>query len=107
MTRRELAAPPSHELSGSHNSPHLRLAASSPAQVEFSLEALMLAQTLCAQCDLPEDRCSCERYCTICKGQLNVRLCSDGHYYFRVCGAGCDAALHSSRVHCTQNSLPA
>jgi len=99
MTRRELAAPPSHELSGSHNSPHLRLAASSPAQVEFSLEAPMQGQTLCAQCDLPEDRCSCERYCTICKGQLNVRLCSDGLYYCPDCREACDVSLASSRGH--------
>jgi len=46
----------------------------------------MQGQTLCAQCDLPEDRCACEKYCTICKGQVNVRLCSDGLYYVPIAG---------------------
>jgi len=32
----------------------------------------MQGPTLCAQCDLPEDRCTCERYCTICKGQVKT-----------------------------------
>src|SRR5260370_17118823 len=63
------------------HSAHLHLAAASHAQVEFSREALMQGPTLCAQCDLPEDRCACEKYCTICKGQQNVRLCSDGLSY--------------------------
>src|SRR5438309_3032971 len=39
------------------------------------LRALMEGPTVCVQCDMPEERCSCEKYCTICKGQHNIRLC--------------------------------
>jgi len=60
-------------------------------------EALMQAPTNCSQCDLPEERCTCERYCTICKGQHNVRLCSDGLYYCPDCREACDVSLASSR----------
>ena len=76
-----------------------RLAAACHAQVEFSLEALMAGPTVCMQCDLPEDRCTCERYCTICKGQQNVRLCSDGLYYCPDCREACDVSLATSRGH--------
>ncbi len=38
-------------------------------------------QIVCTQCDKSEEYCRCEKYCTICKGQLNVRLCADGLYY--------------------------
>ncbi len=72
---------------------HLRLAAASHAQVEFSREASMQAPINCGQCDLPEERCTCERYCTICKGQHNVRLCSDGLYYCPDCREACDVSL--------------
>src|SRR6266480_1728993 len=75
----------------------LRLAASSHAQVEFCGEALMQGPTVCAQCDLPEDRCACEKYCTICKGQVNVRLCSDGLYYCPDCREACEVSLATSR----------
>jgi len=49
------------------------------------------------QCDLPEDRCACEKYCTICKGQVNVRLCSDGLYYCPDCREACEVSLATSR----------
>src|SRR5207249_9400971 len=29
------------------------------------LRALMEGPTVCVQCDMPEERCSCEKYCTI------------------------------------------
>jgi hypothetical protein len=63
------------------------------------LEAPMQAPTVCAQCDLPEERCGCEKYCTICKGQHNVRLCMDGLYYCPDCREACDVSLVSSRGH--------
>jgi hypothetical protein len=47
----------------------------------------------CAQCDLPEDRCTCERYCTNCKGQERIKLCSDGLYYCPDCREACDIPL--------------
>src|SRR5215472_7660738 len=76
----------------------VRLAARSFPQVKSRREVQMEGPTLCAQCDLPEDRCTCERYCTICKGQLNVRLCSDGLYYCPDCREACDVSL-ASRGH--------
>jgi hypothetical protein len=77
----------------------LRLAAASHAQVQFSREATMQGPTHCAQCDLPEERCTCEKYCTICKGQHNVRLCMDGLYYCPDCREACEVSLASSRGH--------
>src|SRR6266576_3107021 len=68
-------------------------------KVVFCGEALMQGPTHCAQCDMPEDRCTCERYCTICKGQLNVRLCTDGLYYCPDCREACDVSLATSRGH--------
>src|SRR5260370_26770115 len=59
----------------------------------------MQGPTHCAQCDLPEERCACERYCTICKGQHNVRLCSDGLYYCPDCREACDVSLATTRGH--------
>lgn len=55
----------------------------------------MEGPTVCVQCDMPEDRCTCEKYCTICKGQHNVRLCSDGLYYCPDCREACDIGLAS------------
>ena len=99
LVQEGMGSAPKDQVNQSAYPSHLRLAASSLAQVEFSLEAFMQGQTLCAQCDLPEDRCSCERYCTICKGQMNVRLCSDGLYYCPDCREACDVSLASSRGH--------
>jgi hypothetical protein len=78
---------------------HVHLAGAHRALVQFRREALMQGPTACAQCDLPEERCTCERYCTICKGQLNVRLCSDGLYYCPDCREACDVSLATSRGH--------
>src|SRR5260370_34333237 len=64
---------------------HLRLAAASHAQVEFSGEAHMEGRTAFAQWDLLEDLCACERYSTICKVHLNVLLCSDSLYFCPDC----------------------
>jgi hypothetical protein len=52
---------------------------------------------VCSLCDKPEERCTCERYCTICKGQHKVRLCADGLYYCPDCREACDVALANSR----------
>jgi len=45
---------------------------------------------LCSQCEQPEHRCECEKYCVLCQGQLDVRLCVDGLYYCEACRAACD-----------------
>jgi hypothetical protein len=33
------------------------------------------------QCELPEERCECQRYCIWCLGENDVRLCFDGQFY--------------------------
>src|ERR1700687_1174775 len=96
---------PRRELTQRRGGKHLN-AASGPspcrdsmAQVQFFRRRLMQAPTVCMQCDLPEERCTRERYCTICKGQHNVRLCMDGLYYCPDCREACDVSLVSSRGH--------
>jgi len=54
-------------------------------------------QIVCSQCEKTEQYCTCEKYCTICKGQQNVRLCVDGLYYCPDCREACDVALASSQ----------
>ena len=39
----------------------------------------------CNQCDQLEERCECEKYCILCQGQMNVRLCEDRLYYCDAC----------------------
>jgi hypothetical protein len=41
-------------------------------------------------CDKEEKDCLCEKYCTICKSDEDVRLCVDGCYYCGVCREVCD-----------------
>jgi hypothetical protein len=67
-------------------------------QVEFFPEGLMPAQVLCVQCDKSEEHCVCEKYCTICQGQLDVRLCMDGLYYCPDCRDACDVSLADNRA---------
>lgn len=45
---------------------------------------------LCAQCDQPESKCQCERFCCLCQSQRNVRLVGDGLYYCVDCREVCD-----------------
>jgi hypothetical protein len=54
-------------------------------------------QIVCVQCDKTEEYCTCEKYCTICKGQHNVRLCADGLYYCPDCREACDVSLANNR----------
>lgn len=44
----------------------------------------------CAQCDLPESQCQCEKYCGLCKSWDAVSLCADGQYYCQSCREACD-----------------
>ena len=69
------------------------------ARVKFFVEVRMAArqQVLCSQCDKTEEYCTCEKYCAICKGQLNVRLAVDGLYYCPDCREACDVALANER----------
>jgi len=45
---------------------------------------------VCSICDQVERRCSCTKYCWLCRGQFDVRLCEDGQYYCRACRESCD-----------------
>jgi len=54
-------------------------------------------QVKCSQCDKSEESCTCEKYCTICKGQNSVRLGIDGLYYCPECREACDIALANER----------
>lgn len=44
----------------------------------------------CVACDLPEDRCVCDRFCALCHSDFSVRLCEDGQYYCNDCREVCD-----------------
>ena len=50
-----------------------------------------MAETFhCILCDLEESRCQCDRYCSMCQGGHDVRLCQDGMYYCLECREACD-----------------
>ncbi len=44
----------------------------------------------CAVCDRTEEYCDCDRYCVLCQGSHDVRLCQDGSYYCLECREACD-----------------
>jgi hypothetical protein len=44
----------------------------------------------CTLCDQDESRCQCDKYCFMCQGGHNVRLCQDGLYYCLECREACD-----------------
>ncbi len=56
----------------------------------YSLPMITKPKVLCAQCELSEQRCECEKYCCFCQSQLDVRLCRDGLYYCEHCRRACD-----------------
>lgn len=58
---------------------------------------MAIGPVVCSQCEKMESDCKCEKYCTICKGQTNIRLCSDGLYYCPDCREACDVALANTR----------
>lgn len=51
---------------------------------------LMAKEYVCYQCEAPEARCKCIRYCCLCHAQFDVRLCEDGLYYCSPCRESCD-----------------
>jgi len=51
----------------------------------------------CSVCDKSEERCECEKYCSICKGQHGIRLCIDGQYYCPECREACDVRVVDTR----------
>jgi len=44
----------------------------------------------CAQCEMIEEKCDCEKYCCLCQGQVDIRLCQDGLFYCPPCFEACD-----------------
>jgi sulfur transfer complex TusBCD TusB component (DsrH family) len=44
----------------------------------------------CMVCEQTEDKCKCEKYCGMCQGEHQVRLCQDGLYYCLECREACD-----------------
>ena len=44
----------------------------------------------CNICDQEESRCQCDKYCFLCQGGHNIRLCQDGMYYCQDCREACD-----------------
>ncbi|HXW56617.1 MAG TPA: hypothetical protein VEJ67_12770 [Candidatus Cybelea sp.] len=53
-------------------------------------------RTLCAQCDKPQEECTCDKYCCYCQSQTNIHLCVDGLYYCPDCREACDVRLADS-----------
>ncbi len=49
----------------------------------------MAENFICVQCDKDEAHCSCDKYCALCQGSDNVRLCHDGCYYCKDCREAC------------------
>jgi len=52
---------------------------------------------VCAQCEMSEQRCECEKYCCLCQGQIDVRLCHDDLYYCSACREACDYKTEQPR----------
>ncbi len=50
---------------------------------------------LCYVCLQPESLCKCDKFCGLCYGLNNVRLCDDGVYYCKECREACDYAPES------------
>jgi hypothetical protein len=55
--------------------------------------------TVCSQCDNPETKCHCIKYCCFCQSQEHVRLCVDGMYYCPDCREACDVRLADTDDH--------
>lgn len=49
----------------------------------------------CIVCGEKEQDCRCDRYCSICQSDHNVRLCLDGNYYCKDCRDACDYEAQS------------
>ena len=45
---------------------------------------------ICFTCEKEEARCVCDKFCSLCQGENNVRLCQDGLYYCLDCREACD-----------------
>jgi hypothetical protein len=52
-----------------------------------------VGRIVCAQCERPEESCSCDKFCVYCQSQLDVRLCTDGLMYCEACRSACEYKL--------------
>ena len=59
----------------------------------------MATITLCSQCDKPETKCGCEKYCCFCQSQHGIRLCVDGLYYCPDCREACEVSVAEKAEH--------
>jgi hypothetical protein len=79
-------------------SPFLNLS-KNPARIKVTKEAVVDNRVVCAQCNLEERDCKCDRYCTYCKGQEGIRLCVDGLYYCPDCRQACEISVVSDAAN--------
>jgi hypothetical protein len=63
------------------------------ARIKVNVEAVVDNRVVCAVCNLEERECKCDRYCTYCKGQENIRMCVDGLYYCPDCRQACEISV--------------
>ena len=49
-----------------------------------------VSRIVCAQCEQPEAKCWCEKFCVFCQSQVDVRLCTDGLMYCEACRTACE-----------------
>ena len=52
--------------------------------------------TLCSECEKPESKCTCDKYCSYCQSQYYIRMAVDGRYYCPDCREACDVAVADS-----------
>ena len=57
----------------------------------------MAERFICNVCELTEEKCECDRYCGLCMGAHQVRLCQDGDY---------TASSVAKRVTCRHRTEP-
>lgn len=48
------------------------------------------AKYKCAQCELVESSCECEKFCCLCQSVVDIRLCNDGLLYCEPCRTACE-----------------
>lgn len=48
---------------------------------------------VCGQCERPEAKCVCDKFCVLCQTDSGVRLCTDGFLYCETCRLACDYKL--------------
>jgi hypothetical protein len=58
-----------------------------------------MSEIVCVMCDRHEESCDCPRYCVICHGQHQIRLCSDGMFYCQDCREACEVTLANPVSH--------